>query len=168
MAAVLTLVLACAPAVAETVRVSDPAGDGQDGRVLDITGMTVDNGDFAVQTRVAFRRVIAPADLYITYWLRGGHGETGGLVLSRLRVGGVTNRFETSDGVIECKRLSADWDAKADIVNISFPSRCLEHGNYGAFRVRVIVEEGSGGSDADLAPKDADGNWRWSRWIARG
>jgi hypothetical protein len=165
---VILLSAVCSSAAsADTIHVQDPAGDGQDGRIFDITGLMVDNGDFAVTTRVTVRRVIAPADVYMFYWIRGGHGEAGAAVVSKLRIRGITNRFETPDGVIDCKGLSAEWDPRADTIEVSFPSRCLEHGNYGAFRMRVIIER-AGGSDADLAPKDQDGKWRWTRWIGRG
>lgn len=154
-------------ATAETARVTDPAGDGQDGRLFDITAFKVDNGDFMVTTRVTFRRVLAPGEVYVTYLLRGTRGEAGATVITKLRPRGVVNRFWTRDGVVECRGLTVKWDFKADLVDIAFPSRCLEHGNYGAFKAQVIVERG-GASDADLAPKDADGNWSWTRWLGRG
>jgi hypothetical protein len=154
-------------AIAETARVRDRAGDGQDGRNYDITAIRVDNGDFAVTTRVSFRRVVTPGDISIAYSVRADHVEAGAIVSSKVRARGVINRFWTPDGVIECRGLSAEWDFRADFVDISFPSRCLEHGNYGAFKVQVIAER-SGGSEADFAPKDDHGNWRWKRWLSRG
>jgi hypothetical protein len=167
--ALATLLAAiCAPiATAETVHVKDPAGDGQDGRIFDITSIRIENGDFEVATRISFRRVIAPADLYVVYLVRGGHGQVGAIVHSKLRLRGIINDMRDNDGAIACKRLSAEWNAQVDEVRLSFPSRCLAHGNYGAFRVQLIVERG-GGSDSDFAPKDDDGNWRWTRWISRG
>ena len=64
-----------------------------------------------------------------------------------------------------CRGLTVTWDHEADVVKVRLPSRCFREGDYGAVRVKVITEIGS---DADLAPKDADGDWRWTDHVSRG
>lgn len=124
-------------------------------------------------TRVRFVEATV-GELYIQYWLRGPGGPenaVGAIARSVGRLGRVDrNRIELWNGprhrIIDCRRLVITWDHERNRVDVSFPSRCLAKGNFGALRVRVIVEYG--GIDMDVAPKTADGEWRWTRWIRRG
>jgi hypothetical protein len=52
-------------------------------------------------------------------------------------------------------------------VRARLPSGCLDNGNYGAVKVKVISEIHHG-EDADLAPTDPQGHWRWTDWVSRG
>ncbi len=60
------------------------------------------------------------------------------------------------------------WDDAKDVAVVRLPSRCLDDGDYGAVRFKVLTEIGS---DTDLMPDTtgASGNvFPWSGWVARG
>ena len=104
-------------------------------------------------------------DLGIRYWARGEKRRDMALVFNKHRPRGDNTSLLTIDGEESCRALTVTWDHEADVVKVRLPSRCFREGDYGAVRVKVITEIGS---DADFAPKDADGDWRWTDWISRG
>jgi hypothetical protein len=158
------MVLVSGSALAQTVSVSDPAGDGLKGHRLDITEVKVANRDHAIITTISFVRV-AHGDLGVAMKARGDRRKQLVGVTSVHRASGDTNLFRTFAGVQKCKGLSVTWDATTNRVRVRVPSRCLDNGNYGALKVKAITEIGS---DADVAPKDPKGNWRWTEWASRG
>jgi hypothetical protein len=158
------LLIVTGVAQAETQHVEDPAGNGLKGRALDITTVKVANRDHAIVTKVSFVRA-AHGDLYVRFLARGEKRRTMAAVGSIHRARGDKNRLLTIDGVQECKGLRVSWDHESDYARIRVPSHCLLDGDYGAVKTKVITEIGS---DADLAPKDESGNWRWTGWVSRG
>lgn len=164
MVLITVLLLPLAAATAQTISIDDPAGDGLKGRKLDITSVKVANRDHSIVTRVSFVRA-AVGDLAIYYGARGDRRTDVARVVSVHRPRGTTNTFETVDGAQPCTRLSVTWNHDNDTVTVRLPSRCFRAGNYGAVHVRVITEIGS---DADIAPKNSAGGWRWTRWVRRG
>ena len=170
---VLTAVLlltSFAPAHAATLTVTDPAGDGQKGRRLDITSIDVRNRDHAVVTDVAFVRAAA-GDLAIYYGARGDSRSDHVLVVSKHRPSrGDVNSVRTVGGTQECDGLKVTWDHEADTARVRLPSTCFRDGDYGAVRIRLIAEIGS---HADYAPKGGessmgDPRWAWTPYVARG
>lgn len=87
-----------------------------------------------------------------------------GAIGSIHRARGDKNRLLTIDGVQRCKGLNVIWDHERDRARVRLPSRCFREGDYGAVKVKVITEIGS---DADVAPKDGSGEWRWTDWVSR-
>jgi hypothetical protein len=150
-------------AVGQTVRVSDPAGDGLKGRRLDITAVKMSNRDHAIVVKISVVRV-AHGDLGVRMKARGDRGETA-LVASQHRSSGDTNQLFTAAGEQQCNGLRVTWDQTADRVLVRVPSRCIDGGDYGAVRAKAIFEIGS---DADFAPKGPKGGWRWTDYVARG
>ena len=60
------------------------------------------------------------------------------------------------------------WDDAKDVAVVRLPSRCLDEGDYGAVRFKVLTEIGS---DTDLMPDQTGPNdnvFPWSHWVARG
>ena len=131
---------------------------------LDITSIKVANRDHAIVSTVTFVRAVR-GDLGIRYWARGEKRRDMALVFNKHRPRGDNTSLLTIDGEESCRALTVTWDHEADVVKVRLPSRCFREGDYGAVRVKVITEIGS---DADFAPKDADGDWRWTDWISRG
>jgi hypothetical protein len=64
------LVLASGPAIGQTLRFDDPAGDGQKGTHLDITSIKVANRDHVLVTTISFVKVAA-GDLAVGFKQRG-------------------------------------------------------------------------------------------------
>lgn len=157
---VMALVGIASPATSSTLTVSDPAGDGT-GPGLDITSLRVNNADYVLVVRVRFVRVVH-GDL-ITF-VRTRKGMLAAVVSEHQATGNVTT-LTTVAGETPCSGLRTVWDREADVAVVRVPSRCLRGGNYGALKVRVLTEIGQ---DADLAPKSADGAWRWTRLVPRG
>ena len=159
-----SLLVVASGAEAATGRFPDPAGDGLKGRALDITSLRLANRDHAIVATVSFVRATR-GDLYVRLLARGESRRTMTGVSTIHRARGDTNRVVTIDGVQECPGLGVAWDHDSDRVRVRLPSRCLVDGDYGAVKAKVITEIGS---DADLAPKDDAGRWRWTDWVARG
>jgi hypothetical protein len=159
-------VLASGPALARTVTVSDPAGDGLQGHRLDITGLKVANRDHAIVTTVSVVRVVH-GDVAVYIQARGDRRSAGVVVASFHRARGDKNELLTSQGAQKCAGLGATWSDVTDRVQLRLPSGCFDHGNYGAVEVKVITET-NGGEDADFAPNGPKGRWRWTDWISRG
>jgi hypothetical protein len=157
---VLALVAVAAPGQSATLRVSDPAGDGT-GPGLDITSLRVNNADYVLVVRVRFVRAVH-GDL-VTF-VRTRQGMLAAVVSEHLASGDATT-LTTVAGETPCAGLRTVWDHAADVAVVTVPSRCLRGGNYGALKVRVLTEIGQ---DADLAPKTAEGAWRWTRLVPRG
>jgi hypothetical protein len=158
------LVLPASPASADTYVLADPAGDGQTGRRLDITAVSIDNGEKAIRVDVSFVRV-AIGDLGVRIQARGTRVREQVLVFASRRAAGDRVRFLTAQGRQDCRGLTVEWDTEAETASVRLPAACFRDGDYRAIRVRVITEIGI---DADLAPDGRDGDWPWSRYVARG
>jgi hypothetical protein len=158
------MVLVSGSALAQTLSVSDPAGDGLKGHRLDITSIKVVNRDHVILATVSFVRV-AHGDFLVGFKARGA-GRSGIAGVSSVhRASGDTNRVRTVDGVARCKGLKVARNTDNESVRVRFPSRCFLGGDYGAVKAQSITEIGS---DADFAPKTPKGNWGWTDWVSRG
>lgn len=163
--ALLALLLMTPGAVnAETEVLQDPAGDGLKEEALDITTLEVANRDHAIVTTVSFVRA-ARGDLAVWVKARGEGRRTMIGVASIHRAHRDRTILLAIDGEQQCKGLKATWDHETEEARVRLPSRCFLGGDYGAVKIKVITEIGS---DADLAPKDASGDWSWTGWVARG
>ncbi|MDX6324839.1 MAG: hypothetical protein QOK15_1193 [Nocardioidaceae bacterium] len=168
VAAVAAVFLAAAPASAQNLAASDPAGDAS-GPGLDITRVVYRNLDHRVVARVRFAAAV-PGDLIVSVDPRGG---TGLRLVSQYRPHRTTTSFVLhgafSDGrtqpVVSCPRFQVTWDRAADRAILRMPSTCLHHGNFGAVRFGVLTEEARGGGDTDYAPGDPS---QTTAWVPRG
>jgi hypothetical protein len=158
------VVLVSGSALGQTVRVSDPAGDGLKGRSLDITAVRVANRDHAIVVTISVVQVVR-GDLGVRMRARGDDHRETAAVLSTHRAHHDTNRLFTVAGEQPCRGLRVRWDRTQEQVRVRVPSRCVDDGNYGALRVKVIFEIGS---DADVAPQGPHGGWRYTDWVSRG
>jgi hypothetical protein len=158
------LVLASGPAIGQTLRFDDPAGDGQKGTHLDITSIKVANRDHVLVTTISFVKVAA-GDLAVGFKQRGRGPRGEAVVTSLHRTRGDKNALYTVAGAVRCKGFRVTWDATLSRVRVRIPSRCITDGDYGAIKVQALAEIGS---DADFAPKTPKGNWGWTDWVSRG
>jgi len=159
-------VLWSAPAFAQSLKVSDPSGDGLHGSRLDITAVKVANRDHAIVTTISLERV---GHGHVAVWIqaRGDSPHSAVAVVGYHRARGDKSQLLTAAGIQECDGLRVRWEEATDRVRARMPSRCLADGDYGAVRVRTITEI-NGGDDADLAPNGPAGRWFWTEWISRG
>jgi hypothetical protein len=153
------------PATAEQRQISDPAGDGEYGRRLDITSVRLQNRDRSILVRVSFVRATYSGSLAVFYLARGDRYRDMVRVWSRHRNSGDVNRFDTVHGREPCKLLQVAWNDRADSAEIRLPASCFHSGNYGAVAIRVLTEFTV---DADYAPEGPRGNLVWSDWTSRG
>lgn len=158
------LVLPASPTSADTYDLADPAGDGQKGRRLDITAVSIDNGGKAIRVEVSFVRV-AIGDLGVRIQARGTRVRDQVLMFASRRAAGDRVELLTAQGRQDCRGLTVEWDTEAETASVHLPAACFRGGDYRALRVRVLTEIGS---DADLTPENSVGGWRWSRYVARG
>ena len=164
--------VAWSPASAAQHIAADPRGDDPtNGPVLDITRLRVNNRDRKLVVEVRFVRA-GRGDLIVTLYKRGetpGYG-TGIVSHHRPRRGDI-NQVGTRDGIQECDGLSVVWDHTRDTATVRVPPTCIDGGDYGDLKVRVLTELVV---DQDFAPQgppkpNADEpTWRWTPWIARG
>lgn len=161
--AIVALAATTAPAEAATIRIDDPNRDGLKGAALDITSVTVKNTDRAIITIIDFRRVVN-GDLAIYYQARGTRLRDIVGVASEHRSAGDRNFLLAAEGQ-QCAGLRVTWNATQDTARVRLPASCLQRGNYGAVRIRMITEIGS---DADTAPSTPRGDWPWGQFVARG
>ena len=148
-------------AQAEHLSGADPAGDGQKGRALDITGFRLANNDRAIVVAISFVRT-ARGDLGVRLVDRTGAEVA---VFNTHRASGDAVSVWSEDGVQRCPNVRVRWNDETDSVRLRLPSGCYQDGDYGAVRAKVITEIGS---DADFAPKSANGSWVYSAYAARG
>jgi hypothetical protein len=122
------------------------------------------NRDHAIVTTVTVVRVVHGQ---VGVWIqaRGDSRRSAVVVASTHRARGDKSQLLNAEGVVNCNGLRVTWDETADRVRARVPSRCLHDGDYGAVKIRAITEIGG---DADLAPKNPKGNWRWTDWASRG
>jgi hypothetical protein len=171
LAGVVTATLLMAPpAGAASQIITDPAGDGYKGPRLDITLGALSNKDRVIRVGVEFVKV-ASGDLIVFLQARGGGTYR---VVSQLDQSGEDSAQSDfllvpgSQEPVTCAGLKVRWDDAEDVAVVRLPSRCLDDGDYGAVRFKVLTEIGS---DADLMPDQtgANGNvFPWSPWVARG
>jgi hypothetical protein len=160
-----SVVASAAPATAERLSTSDPAGDTpQPG--LDITRAAFANGDRAIVTRLTFRRD-RPGTVVVK--VKARHGRSVYIVSEHLRTGpDDTFLFEPgTEGATRCRGLASSWDREAALLRLRMPARCLDDGNYGAVRHWALTET-RGGGDVDAAPQDSEGELSVTDWIPRG
>jgi hypothetical protein len=163
------VVVGAGSADAQTVHFRDPAGDGQKGRALDITGMTVSNRPHRVLVTVSFRRVTG-GDLGVGF-RRAGEKRLFAVVYSAHHGRHTWSKVASRDGDrVERRRghQCVRWLPDRRQVRISLPSYWLGYGHFHAIRMQVITEIGS---DADYLPDPTgslDQHWGWTRAVARG
>jgi hypothetical protein len=119
---------ATAPAHAETGSKSDPSGDAT--RQVDITRLTVTNGDHRVTVRIKVRDLRRRGVFNVHYW-----GGTTGTPPARSAI--ISTRLVDGERVVEylacdreqceqvrCRRMRLDWRPVADVVVMSARQRC--------------------------------------------
>ncbi len=116
------------PAEAATGSKSDPSGDAT--RNVDITRLTVTNGDRRVTVRIKVRDLRKRGVFNVHYW----GGTTGSpparsAIISTRRIGGervveflACDRQECEQ--VRCRRMRLDWRPGADLVVMSARQRC--------------------------------------------
>lgn len=152
--------------------VTDPRGDDPtNGPVLDITRLRVNNREHKLVVEVGFVQA-GRGDLIVTMYKRGETPGLGTGIISHHRPRrGDINQVGTADGFQPCDGLSVAWDHRIDTATVRVPPSCIDGGDYGDVRVRVLTELVV---DQDFAPQgpprpNADEpTWRWTPWIARG
>lgn len=165
--ATTVLIAAPAPASATTTSVSDPAGDGAKGPRLDITAAVLKNGDKGLKVRVNFVRV-SKGDLVVFLKLRGHKGSFRAVSEYRPTQGTVKDHLLgglNGNPVPQCAKLRTAWRTDMNKATMRIPASCLDRGNYGAVRFKVLTEIGP---DADLAPESPTGRFMWSEYTPRG
>ena len=154
------LLLIPSAAEAESGRIGDSDDDGNV-PVLDFRHIELANNESAAVVTMWFNKVTV-GDLAVRLMDTDGHVVG---AFSRHRHPGDRNHFGSTSRDARCRGWSVTWDAEHDKARVRIPARCINDGEYGDLRAKVITELGS---DADLVP-DARGNsWPWSRYIARG
>ena len=165
-AALATLCLwQAAPAQAQQVQVTDPAGDAAEGG-LDITAATVSNRDRAVVVKVTFVRA-KRGELVVGLRDRAKHSI---LIVNQHRPLREDRTFaydQRTEEKRECRGMAVTWDNEADTARLRMPSRCFRGGDFGALKSFMLTEE-PGGSDVDFAPESSEGGWHWTDWVPRG
>jgi hypothetical protein len=160
----VALMAVAAPAQAQQITVSDPAGDTT-GRGLDIVSAKIRNRDHALVTKVRFAKDIRGTFIEA---IRLRHGHLFALVIEHRKTGADTiHLISRQSGELQCANMTSTWDRPAARVRLRLPSSCLDEGNYGALRVWLLSEKRNG-SDVDLAPTNADESIRFTSWIPRG
>ncbi len=170
---VLTAVVAlpmgyASPAQAATWAVKDTAGDAGGAERLDIIGVTGDNAERRIVTRVRFAARVA-GKVIVSVDPRGAKGvrliavrRRDGSLRSYVLPGAFTDRGGLGHGqTCPGADLSVRWRATA--VRIAMPSTCLHDGDYAAVRFAVLTENGA---DSDYAPQTRQGIGS-SRWVPR-
>ncbi|CAA9395611.1 MAG: hypothetical protein AVDCRST_MAG32-2606 [uncultured Nocardioides sp.] len=164
------LVLGVAPAHAEGVTFDDPQGDAS-GRGGDIVRTTVRNLDRAVVVKVQLAGAVR-SDVIVSVDPRGASGVR---LISDYRGDRPTRSFVLPGAFsdrrpgrsdADCGGLRVRWNDDRDTVVMRLPSRCLQGGDYGAIRLAVLTENGTG--DADSAPAPERGDIGSSAWVSRG
>lgn len=165
-AAVLILTLPVA-AQAATTSISDPAGDGSQGKRLDVVSATLNNKAKAIKIDVEVVKV-AKGDLVVFLKLKG-HKLIRAVSEYRPKQGTLNNFILGGDdpkGNRTCPGFTAAWSTSEDTISLRIPARCLDGGDYEKARFKILTEIGP---DADLAPSTPeDEKWRWSSYAARG
>lgn len=158
------LVITAAPAQAQRIVVTDPAGDTQV-RGLDIIEVVFANRDRAVVVTLTFTRD-RRGDVIVLVQPRNRRGVA--IVSRHPRSGPDRNFLEGPGGRVPCAALTSDWNRSAATLRLRMPARCLDGGNYGAVRGWALTEASGGGGDVDYAPERANGDIRRTDSIPRG
>lgn len=154
-----------APAAAQQVAITDPAGDAA-ARGLDITSARVANRDAAVVVKVSFVRAMR-GELVVGLRDRKKHNI---MIVNQHRPLREDRTFAYNTRTEEkrtCRGMAVTWDHEADTATLRMPSRCFRGGDYGAISSFMLTEE-PGGSDVDFAPENTEGGWHWTDWVPRG
>lgn len=133
--------VAWSPVQAAHYAVTDPRGDDPtNGPVLDSTRLRVNNREHKLVVQVGFVRA-GRGDLIVMLYKRGetpGYG-TGIISRHRPRRGDI-NEVGTRNGIKPCKGLSVVWDHTRDTATVRVPPSCIDEGDYGDLKVRVLTE----------------------------
>ena len=165
-----SLALAAAPASADQIAFDDPQGDAA-GRGGDIVRVAVRNLDRAVALKVQLATA-ARSDVIVSVDPRGASGlrlisdYRGDRPARSFVLPGAFSDRSPRGSDADCVGFRVRWNDAADTVVMRLPSRCLQDGDYGAIRVTVLTENGSG--DADMAPETTNGDFGSSAWVSRG
>ena len=160
------LLMTATPAHADTYNALDPIGDGE---YLDITAFDIRNRERAVVTTVTFDRV-RRGDLIIAIDVQHKH-KRGYRVVTEYRGPDKEPRNfvlkwnwpARGEGFVRCPKLSVTWDKEADNVRLRIPDNCLG-GDQGDISVSYLTEHGA---DDDWAPQRANGDYKYTPWIAK-
>lgn len=129
LGAFLAVGVGLAPASAESGSVATPQGDAP--AKVDITRLTVDNGQRWVTMRVDVRNLRQKGKFGFHYWMgTGGAPPPRSALVMVHRVDGETKARFFGCGLEDCtpdpcSRLRATWRPLADVVRIGFPQRCF-------------------------------------------
>lgn len=172
-ASVLTLSLtSAAPVGAAQVTVPDAQGDSLQAP-LDLLGLTAHNNDLHLRIELTVEDATRDGDLFVSVKPRRGDGVR---IVSRFRPTdktrtvlldhAVTDKGAGKNTRLRCRglKLSEGWADAGPTIIFSMPSRCLNHGNYGAVRFIAAVEADR---DAQVKPEANDDTAK-SDYVARG
>jgi hypothetical protein len=155
-------------ALGATTSIADPAGDGQKGDRLDITGATLDNKAKALKIRVDFAKV-AKGDLIVFVKLEDHQGYFRAVSEYRPKEGTVDNYLlggADPEQTRKCPGFTAAWSTSDNVASLRIPARCLDGGDYDKAKFKVLTEIGS---DVDLAPTVMTSDaFPYSKYAARG
>lgn len=143
---------------------SDPSGDGEARKLLDITAVDVRNRDHAIRTTVTFRRA-GRGDLIFLVQARGEKRGQWAHIVNRHRPR-KADETTLAGGPVdpECSGVSVHWSDQS--ATLSLPSGCFHSGDYGAIHLRVLTEQGA--IDVDYYAEPGAATWQWTPWISRG
>ena len=163
-----SVVLGQAPASADGLGFTDPAGDDAGG--LDITSTSLDNRAKAIGSEVQVARTRA-GHVLVSIDRRHGAGRV--IAVQRDRDGDVRASLlrgsfldEVAHTKVRCGGLDVAWEEDSGTVTTRMPARCMNDGDYGRVRFSVLTER-PGGEDSDFAPDDDGNALAVSDWIAR-
>ncbi len=128
VAAALVVLGSATTAMAETGSKSDPSHDAA--ARIDLTKLTVKNGDKRVSFKVKVRDLRERGSFSFHYWggTQGTPPARSAVVTVRLKDGAVKARYFECDTEqcpkAPCQGLRATWDKKKDVVTASLPQRC--------------------------------------------
>ena len=155
-------------ALGATTSIADPAGDGQKGDRLDITGATLANKAKALKVRVDFAEV-AKGDLIVFLKLKGHKGYFRAISEYRPKQGTVKNFVlggADPEQAGDCPGFTAAWSTSDNATTLRIPAKCLDGGDYEEAKFKVLTEIGS---DADLAPTVMTSDaFPYSKYAERG
>lgn len=166
-AALLTvgLLATAAPAQAQVITVSDPAGDtfvpG-----LDITSATFSNHVHAFVAALTFVKD-SPGAMIVGVETRDKNLVR---VVSEHRSQGNDKVYllDRQGQTVPCSGLTSTWNRASATLALRMPARCWPGGGYTSLRCWALTEVLGSGRDVDYAPENANGDIRFTHWFSRG